>query len=322
MLDAQRQDYSCAQVDQHMQLDHEQMFDFASKLQQFAASDADEYKVSDHTCALLGTLASVRALHVRSVAVQADEYGESAHVACEHRSIAADVQLRADKLRQALLEERQKRHALEKEAKRLRAECHKLREHKDSTPLRAAAARPRWRFPFPRSNGLQAINEDADEASLSDEVGSVHSSIPDQKDSPETSTRSTNIGAFVPREWDDGDMRQFRLWSIFAGLICVLVVLILVLLLAVPLHPPLPSFTLEPQLNSTSTTGTSFSVNMRISMASSVHYIAVPAGTLGQSKDVDANAVVAATLQRSSNGYSQVHKSFSRVPVACLELTL
>jgi hypothetical protein len=45
MLDAQRQDYGRSQADRDLQLDHDQIFGFATKLQNFAASDADEYKV-------------------------------------------------------------------------------------------------------------------------------------------------------------------------------------------------------------------------------------------------------------------------------------
>lgn len=45
LLDAQQQEYSREQADRDLQWEHNQIFDFASKLQGFAALDADEYKV-------------------------------------------------------------------------------------------------------------------------------------------------------------------------------------------------------------------------------------------------------------------------------------
>jgi hypothetical protein len=45
MLDLQRREYGRSQADRDLQWEHNQIFDFASKLQDFMAADADEFKV-------------------------------------------------------------------------------------------------------------------------------------------------------------------------------------------------------------------------------------------------------------------------------------
>ena len=45
MLEAQREDYGRSQAERDLEWEHNQVFEFAQKLQDFAADDADAYKV-------------------------------------------------------------------------------------------------------------------------------------------------------------------------------------------------------------------------------------------------------------------------------------
>ena len=45
ILEAQREDYGRSQAERDLEWEHNQVFEFAQKLQDFAADDADAYKV-------------------------------------------------------------------------------------------------------------------------------------------------------------------------------------------------------------------------------------------------------------------------------------
>jgi hypothetical protein len=217
----------------------------------------------------------------------------------------------AEKLRQALKEERQRRHACEKEAKRLRSEYQKL---KDGTALRTVASikvAPRWRNPFKqRHGGLEDIEEERDGASVLDcesslsEAGSDGGRVGSRELVP-----LPDVGQHPDVVWDHATKKRFSMWLkvASAGLVLFLLIVIAVFVLPVPVHQP--EFVAMPRLISVQ--GNSFSVSVEMDMKGSLHYVVVPAALFQAALDSDVRtltawAVADASLPRRNSALAQV----------------
>ena len=219
---------------------------------------------------------------------------------------AENYKLRAEKMRQACINERQKRIALEKEAKQLRAENAKLKE---TAGVRIAAPRPssRWRNMF-RASGLHAINEEPEDQSSADELSSLPSSASDK--TPEAAPEAAKQPDPEPLwAWDALTVSRFRAWVTIAAGILALLLLIALLVLLVPPKPPRPLFTVAPALVDTSVTGHSFSIDLAVDTKASIRYIAVERSAFlsaARQWDLDEGSVADATQLGSTSALAQV----------------
>ena len=185
------------------------------------------------------------------------------------------MQVRAEKLQNVLIQERQKRAVAEKELRRLRSECVKL---KGTPAARVTASRGGWRTinPF-RGSTLQAIHEDADERSSTDalsSIPSVHSAGDGADLARDTTSEQPAPAAWI---WGEEARASLRKWLAFAAVCFLLLLLVLLLVLVIPISAARPQLAPPPVLLPHSVLGDVFSVQVEVDMRASIHYVVVSA---------------------------------------------